>query len=87
MEEHQDELAALEALNAGASARDAVDLYSAEAISLPGKVFTHAKLFELPGAIAFTRYFAGWADKNHGQTIEVCASKSDLSSSSVDKMC
>ncbi|KAI0695524.1 putative 1-pyrroline-5-carboxylate dehydrogenase [Cytidiella melzeri] len=51
IEEHADELAALEALNAG-------------------KMFAHVKHGEVPHAVKVIRYFAGWADKNHGQTIE-----------------
>ncbi|KAI0812785.1 aldehyde dehydrogenase [Irpex lacteus] len=56
LEEHKDELAALEALDAG-------------------KLFLHTSLFEVPTAIQVARYFAGWADKNFGQTIETSESK------------
>ncbi|KAI0341987.1 aldehyde dehydrogenase [Trametopsis cervina] len=51
MEEHADELAAIEALNAG-------------------KVFQFVRHAEVPAIIKFARYYAGWADKNNGQTIE-----------------
>ncbi|KAI0294172.1 aldehyde dehydrogenase [Russula brevipes] len=51
MQEHIDELAALEALD-------------------NGKAFTAAKMFDLEGAISTIRYYGGWADKIHGQTIE-----------------
>ena len=36
-----------------------------------GKHFLHAKKFDVPDAINNLRYYAGWADKHHGQTIEV----------------
>ena len=52
IEKNIDELAALEALDAG-------------------KPFMHAKTMDIPGVIGCIRYFAGWADKNSGQTIEV----------------
>lgn len=35
-----------------------------------GKIFLHAKMGDVPKAVQMIRYFAGWADKNHGQTIE-----------------
>ena len=52
MEQHQDQLAALEALD-------------------NGKTFGWAKGTDVAFATATIRYYAGWADKNHGQTIEV----------------
>ncbi|KAI0319884.1 aldehyde dehydrogenase domain-containing protein [Amylostereum chailletii] len=39
-----------------------------------GKTFTSAKL-EPMWAPAFIRYYAGWADKNHGKTIETSEAK------------
>ena len=36
-----------------------------------GKPFLHAKTMDMAGVIACVRYYAGWADKNYGQTIEV----------------
>lgn len=47
---------------------------SIELISLhqrSGKTFTWAQKFDLEGAIEAIKYFAGWADKVTGQTIEV----------------
>lgn len=51
IEQHSDELAALEALN-------------------NGKTFNSAKGFDLDMSIGTIRYYAGWADKIHGQVIE-----------------
>jgi aldehyde dehydrogenase (NAD+) len=56
LEEHADELAALEALD-------------------NGKTFTWAKNVDVGASIATIRYYAGWADKIHGQTIEVNEAK------------
>ncbi|KAF5346487.1 hypothetical protein D9756_010090 [Leucocoprinus leucothites] len=56
LEEHQEELAALEALNVG-------------------KHFNHAKFADLAMSIATMRYYAGWADKIHGKTIETNENK------------
>ncbi|TFK61593.1 aldehyde dehydrogenase [Pluteus cervinus] len=56
LEEHIDELAALEALNTG-------------------KTFATAKAADITGAIKTFRYFAGWADKVHGKTIETTDQK------------
>ncbi|XP_033199527.2 aldehyde dehydrogenase [Bombus vancouverensis nearcticus] len=36
-----------------------------------GKPYSTAYEFDIPGAIATLRYYAGWADKNHGKTIPV----------------
>ena len=36
-----------------------------------GKHFFHAKGMDIQDAIGNLRYYAGWADKNYGQTIEV----------------
>ncbi|KDR73245.1 hypothetical protein GALMADRAFT_142376 [Galerina marginata CBS 339.88] len=51
LEKHQDEFAALEALDVG-------------------KVFEKAKSSDIGGSIAVIRYYAGWADKIQGKTIE-----------------
>jgi acyl-CoA reductase-like NAD-dependent aldehyde dehydrogenase len=37
-----------------------------------GKTYGLAKIVDIGGAIDVFRYYAGWADKVHGQTIEVC---------------
>src|SRR5579883_554414 len=52
VEEHKEELAALESLDNGKPLRDA----------------TYA---DLPLTVKAYRYYAGWADKNHGKTIPV----------------
>ncbi|KAF5346462.1 hypothetical protein D9756_010076 [Leucocoprinus leucothites] len=51
LEKHQDELAALEALNVG-------------------KSYLTARAADLGSTIKTFRYYAGWADKIHGKTIE-----------------
>jgi aldehyde dehydrogenase (NAD+) len=51
MEQHLDELAAIEALNTG-------------------KTFTATKAMDLKLSVSTIRYYAGWADKIHGQVIE-----------------
>lgn len=56
MQEHFDELAALEALD-------------------NGKTFSWATSVDVPESIACIRYYAGWADKIHGQTIETTDDK------------
>ncbi|EKM54312.1 uncharacterized protein PHACADRAFT_196743 [Phanerochaete carnosa HHB-10118-sp] len=40
-----------------------------------GKPFVYAKGQDVQDAIDNLRYFAGWADKNHGQTIETAEAK------------
>lgn len=52
IEKHQEELAALEALDNGKPYRDAMAA-------------------DLPLVVKCYRYYAGWADKNHGKTIPV----------------
>ena len=56
MQQHFDELAALEALD-------------------NGKTFSWATTVDVPESIACIRYYAGWADKIHGQTIETTDDK------------
>lgn len=36
-----------------------------------GKALSIAKAFDVPQVAANCRYFGGWADKNHGKTVEV----------------
>ncbi|KDN48841.1 indole-3-acetaldehyde dehydrogenase [Tilletiaria anomala UBC 951] len=56
VEQHIDELAAIESLD-------------------NGKPVSIAKGFDFTEVIANLRYYAGWADKNHGKVIEVDSSK------------
>lgn len=37
-----------------------------------GKQFNMARFVDVRGTINTFRYYAGWADKIHGKTIEVC---------------
>ena len=69
MEKNWDELAAIESLDAG--------MYHAlwrlrAADNATGKPFGNAKYMDVKMAIDNMRYFAGWADKGQGKTIEVC---------------
>ena len=41
--------------------------------ALTGKVFSLTKSREIPAAVSVFRYYAGWADKVQGKTIEVRA--------------
>ncbi|CAK5075277.1 unnamed protein product [Meloidogyne enterolobii] len=50
--------------------RDAVELASLETLD-NGKPYKDAYLADLPLSIAVYRYYAGWADKNHGKTIPI----------------
>lgn len=71
MEDHKEELAALEALDNGTS--DPQSLWiGLLIISLIGKTFSWAMNADTPFAIATIRYYAGWADKITGQVVEVC---------------
>lgn len=36
-----------------------------------GKPYSDAYEFDVPSSIATLRYYAGWADKNHGQVIPI----------------
>jgi aldehyde dehydrogenase (NAD+) len=45
------------------------ELAALEALDV-GKTYQNAKQFDIPGAIGSVRYYAGWADKIHGHTIE-----------------
>lgn len=56
MEDHLEELAAIEALNVG-------------------KTFKGAKSMDLRLSVDTMRYYAGWADKIHGQNIETQANE------------
>lgn len=42
---------------------------------ISGKPFNFAKMMDLQGAIDYIRYYAGWADKIHGKTIETSEAK------------
>jgi aldehyde dehydrogenase (NAD+) len=46
---------------------------------LLGKTFGMAKMADVGGSITLVRYYAGWADKVHGQTIEVCSEQMMIS--------
>jgi len=68
MEKHKEELAAIEALDNGTFLRFL--LISSSEILL-GKTFDWACGTDVTFAIDVVKYFAGWADKISGQTIEV----------------
>ncbi|KAF7634753.1 Aldedh domain-containing protein [Meloidogyne graminicola] len=50
--------------------RDACELASLETLD-NGKPYKDAYLADIPLSVAVYRYYAGWADKNHGKTIPI----------------
>ncbi|KAF9445644.1 aldehyde dehydrogenase [Macrolepiota fuliginosa MF-IS2] len=50
------------------------ELCALEALNV-GKTYAAADAFDLPGVIRTIRYYAGWADKIHGKTIETTENK------------
>ena len=75
IEKNIEEFAALEALNGGESfsaPRSGAPLNNSHQLWL-GKTYKQARTVDVPSAIGTLRYYAGWADKNHGQTLEVRA--------------
>lgn len=74
LEQHIDEFAALEALDVGENPEPArFPFFFALELknTCLGKVFAKAKAADIGGTIAVIRYYAGWADKIQGKTIEV----------------
>jgi aldehyde dehydrogenase (NAD+) len=71
IEEHIDEFTALEALDVGMF--DIKPFFSIVDIrwTVIGKVWMRAKYVDVTGVIGSLRYYAGWADKVQGKTIEV----------------
>ncbi|KAG6811501.1 hypothetical protein H0H92_007149 [Tricholoma furcatifolium] len=53
--------------------RDSAEFAALEALDV-GKVYSKAKAADIQGAIAVFRYYAGWADKVQGKTIELMLS-------------
>ena len=70
MEKYKEELAALEALDNGDTQRVCFVIEAAKSFDL-GKTFDAALSLDVEGSIAVIRYYAGWADKLTGKTIEV----------------
>lgn len=70
MEKYKEELAALEALDNGEHAHVRFAVEEAKSFDL-GKTFDVALALDVEGSIGVIRYFAGWADKLTGKTIEV----------------
>lgn len=71
MEQHQDELAAIESLDNGGSSELCFPSNSTHCRA--GKTFKDAKNIDLTAAISVLKYYAGWADKVTGQVSEVHA--------------
>jgi len=69
MERHREELAAIEALDNGELLF--TFLLSCAEHMFPGKTYDWAFGTDVAFAIDVIKYFAGWADKITGQTIEV----------------
>lgn len=71
IDQNKEELAALEALDNGKQSC----LYKRDSGSrrIPsGKAYMMALHGDMPMCVSTLKYFAGWADKIHGQTLEVC---------------
>jgi aldehyde dehydrogenase (NAD+) len=71
IEENADELAALETLDNGGSNIDHFLRTSCQIVII-GRPWNKAKGMAVGFSITLLRYYAGWADKFHGQTVEVC---------------
>lgn len=73
IEEQIDEFAALEALDVGTVRcfLDIIDDIICRVFLPIGKVYATAKYGDVTGVIGCLRYYAGWADKVQGKTIEV----------------
>lgn len=70
IEVNGDRLAALEALNVGQSA--AIYFSGSDDPLLLGKSFYLAKMLDVTTTVSVARYYAGWADKIQGRSIQVC---------------
>lgn len=70
IEQHTEEFAALESLNVGMSRTRSVTFRVL--IRTTGKPYFASKYFEIGSTVAGIRYYAGWADKIQGKTMEVC---------------
>ena len=70
IEEHIDEFAALEALDVGMFDCFLVECFIVTSLP-PGKVYANARYGDIAIVVASLRYYAGWADKIQGKTIEV----------------
>jgi aldehyde dehydrogenase (NAD+) len=72
IEAHMDEFTALETLDVGewSDTPDIARIHVNDSCYL-GKPWHKANMRDVAVSIAIIRYYAGWADKIHGQTIEV----------------
>jgi aldehyde dehydrogenase (NAD+) len=68
MEDHLEEIAALEALDTGSLDLRRIDCLLTQML---GKLYWQSKAMDTTGAIGVLRYYAGWADKIQGKTIQV----------------
>lgn len=77
MEQNKELLATIDAWDNGKCQTTKVDtlLFLADLIPFAGKTYSEALNTDLPEAILTIRYYAGWADKNYGQTIETTPEK------------
>lgn len=72
MEKHADELAALEVLDVGELFHMVIISIRVIKIHHVGKVFSKALAMDVAASVSTVRYYAGWADKVQGKTLEVC---------------
>lgn len=86
VERDADKIAAIEARDAGAVQR-AFSNIDHDANTYPiGKFFPHARHMDLVNVINTLRYYAGWADKSTGETLEVRTRSVLISSNSNDAL-
>jgi aldehyde dehydrogenase (NAD+) len=71
IEANTDELAAIEAMDNGGPNIDNFLITSCRVVII-GKPWNKAKVMSVGFSVSLLRYYAGWADKFHGQTVEVC---------------
>ena len=71
IDQNKEELAAIEALDNG-NQHHVFLRHTRDSRTLAGKAYMIALHFDIPMCVTTLEYFAGWCDKIHGKTIEVC---------------
>jgi aldehyde dehydrogenase (NAD+) len=73
MEKHAEEIAAIETLDVGEIELPFPRRRQLEKANTdPGKTYIMSRHVDVSSSLECLRYYAGWADKITGQTIEVC---------------
>jgi acyl-CoA reductase-like NAD-dependent aldehyde dehydrogenase len=71
METHAEEIAAIETLDVGETVTFAEPATIRRANTGPGKTYLMSRHADVASCLECLRYYAGWADKITGQTVEV----------------